>query len=82
MASESTPGACLMALRTALVQRRRQTAKTAWDAQGDRAISLAADLGAKLKAIQDSIDAVDKAILDEQIMEGTAPSDAADPAGA
>lgn len=82
MADESTPGGCLMALRAALVQRRRQTAKTAWDARGDRAISLAADLGAKLQAIQDAIEAVDKAILDEQIMEGAAPTDAADPAGA
>ena len=82
MADESTPGACLMALRMALVQRRRQIAKLAWEAQGSRAISQASDLGVKLQAIQDAIDAVDKAILDEQIMEGTGPSDTAEPAGA
>lgn len=68
MSIESTPSACLLVLRNALVQRRRQTAKTAWDAQsGDRVITLAADLGVKLKAIQDAIDAVDKAILDEHV---------------
>ena len=67
MSNESSPSACLLALRNALVQRRRQTAKTAWDArQGDRVISLASDLGVKIKSIQDAIDAVDKAILDEE----------------
>jgi len=68
VSTESTPSACLLVLRNALIQRRRQTAKTAWDAQsGDRVITLAADLGVKLKAIQDAIDAVDKAILDEHV---------------
>lgn len=66
MSDEKSPSACLKLLRSALVRRRRQTAQTAWDAQqGDRVLALAADLGVKLKSIQDAIEAVDRAIMDE-----------------
>jgi hypothetical protein len=64
---EKSPNACLKLLRGALVRRRRQTAQAAWDAQqGDRVLGLAADLGVKLKSIQDAIEAVDRAIVDEE----------------
>jgi hypothetical protein len=67
MSDEKSPSACLKLLRSALVRRRRQTAQTAWEAQqGDRVLGLAADLGVKLKSIQDAIEAVDKAIMEEE----------------
>jgi hypothetical protein len=67
VSEEKSPSACLKLLRGALVRRRRQTAQAAWDAQqGDRVLGLAADLGVKLKSIQDAIEAVDRAIVDEE----------------
>ena len=76
MSDEKSPSACLKLLRSALVRRRRQTAQTAWDSQqGDRVLGLAADLGVKLKSIQDAIEATDRAILDEEaITAGDSPA--------
>ena len=78
MSNDNSPSACLVVLRNALIQRRRQTAKAAWDAQGDRVVGLAADLGVKLKSIQDAIDAVDRAILDEEAVAAAASAVSAD----